>query len=97
MLGFLLKKTLGYEEGEICILMTCFLEHAIERLLHLFPNRIAVWPDDHAALHWGIVRQFRCGNDVGIPPGVVFGALADLRFGHNLHHSTMRIMVFGAL
>ena len=64
--------------------MAGFLEHAVERLLHLFPDRVAIGPDDHAAFYRRIVGQFGSGNHVGIPPRIILAALGDLGFGHNL-------------
>ena len=38
MLGFLLEETLGYEKGEVGVLVTGRLEHPIEHLLELLPE-----------------------------------------------------------
>ena len=71
VLGFLLQKALGNEHREIGVLMSGFLEHAVERLLHLFPDGIAVGTNDHAALDGRVVGQFSGGNNVGVPAGIV--------------------------
>ena len=81
--GFLLEKAFGNQHWEIGILMPRLLEHPIESLLHLFPNGVAVWPDDHAALDRRIIRQFGRSNHIRVPSRVVFAALGNLRFGHN--------------
>ena len=80
---FFLEKTFGNEQGEIGILMTRLFEHRIERLLHLFPDGVPVWPDDHAALDRRIIRQLGCSNHIRVPSRIVFAALGNLRFGHN--------------
>src|SRR5262245_6305653 len=72
------------KEGEIGILVSGFLEHSVQCLLHLFPYGVTVRANDHAAFNWRIICQFRGGNHVGVPSGVVFAALRNLRFGHNL-------------
>ena len=81
--GFFLQEAFRYEHREICVHMAGFLEHPIQRLLHLFPDGIAVGADDHATLNWRVIREFCCGNHIGIPPGVVLTALGDLCLGHN--------------
>ena len=53
VLRFLLQKALRNEHREVGILMPGLLEHAVESLLHLFPDRIAIRTNDHAALDGG--------------------------------------------
>src|SRR4030095_585335 len=81
---FFLKKTFWNEERKICVLVPRFLEHAVKSLLHFFPDRVAVRSNDHAAFDGCVICQFCCGNHIGIPSRVVFTALGDLCFGHNL-------------
>src|SRR4030095_6572410 len=82
--GFFLKKTFRYEQREVGVLMARFLEHSIKRLLHLFPNGVAVWSNDHAALNGSVIGEFSGSNHIRIPSGVVFATLGHLYFGHNL-------------
>ena len=63
----LIQQALRDEEREVRIHMACGLEAAVERLLDELPDRIAVRPDDHAALDGGIIGHFRAAHDVQIP------------------------------
>jgi hypothetical protein len=54
--------------------MPFLLEQAIEPALHLFPESIAIWLDDHAAADGGVFRETGILNDIEIPLGIVFGA-----------------------
>ena len=82
VLGFLLKKALRNEHREIRVLMPGFLEHAVERLLHFFPDGIAIGTNDHAALDWRVFGEFCGGDNVGIPAGIIVCALRDFHFCH---------------
>ena len=83
MLRFFMKKAFGNEQWKIRVLVACVLEHGVQCLLHLLPDRVSVGTNDHAALDRRVIRQFGCGNHVGIPSGKVFAAFGDFCFGHN--------------
>ena len=51
VLCFFFQETHGNKQRKVSILMTSVLEHLVEDALHIFPNRIAPWLDDHAASH----------------------------------------------
>src|SRR5262249_18815072 len=87
--GTLLGETLGHlfffgkerfrnEEREIGVNVACLLEHAVERPLHLLPDGVAVWPNDHAAADVGILRQLGPVDDVEVPLRIVVGPGRDL-------------------
>ena len=53
------------------------LIRAIERLLNQLPDRVAVRPDDHAALDRRVVGELRAPDDVEVPPREVLRAGRD--------------------
>src|SRR4029453_2765891 len=58
MLRLLLQKVLRNEQWKVGILVPGFLKHPIKRLLHFFPDGIAIGANDHAALYRGVIRKF---------------------------------------
>ena len=73
MLGLTAEKGLGDEQGEVGILVTGFLEHAVQDMLHLFPDGVSVRLDDHAAAHGGLFRKVGLHHEIVVPLGVVLG------------------------
>ena len=51
VLGFAAEIRFGNKKGEIGVLNTGFLEHAVESLLYFLPYSVAVGLDDHTAAH----------------------------------------------
>ncbi len=49
----------------------CFLEHLVELVLHLLPNGVSVWLDDHAAAHGRLLGQVGLGHQVVVLLAVV--------------------------
>ena len=46
------EETLRDEEREVCVLYTCLLKHLVELLLHLLPDSVTVWFDNHTTTNW---------------------------------------------
>src|SRR5262249_26116188 len=78
VLGLTRHVGLRDEEREIRVLMPGFLEHAVERLLHVLPQGIAVRPDDHAALDARVLGELRLCNDVVVPGREILALLRQL-------------------
>ena len=57
VLLFLFEKRFGDEKREVGVLVPGRLEHIVQGPLHLFPDRIAVRLDDHAAADGGVLGQ----------------------------------------
>ena len=53
------------------------LEGGIKDALDVFPDRVAVGTDDHAALDAGVFDQLGLFDDVGIPAGKVLVPAGD--------------------
>ena len=64
---FLLKQGLGDQHGHVHVLVTRSLKSCVQILLDIFPDRIAVGTDDHAAVHTGIIHQLSLLDNVGVP------------------------------
>ena len=73
MFGLTAEEGLGDEQGEVGILVTGFLEHAVQDMLHLFPDGVSVRLDDHAAAHGGLFRKVGLHHEIVVPLGVVLG------------------------
>jgi hypothetical protein len=61
-----------------------FLEHAVEFVLHLFPDGETVRFDHHAAFHVGVLRQIGHHHQFVVPAGIIFrsgGQLCRHAFG----------------
>ena len=71
MLRLAAEKGLRYEQREICVLMSCSLEHPVKLSLYLLPDSIAVRLDDHTSPHCGILRQISLYHKIVIPLGVI--------------------------
>ena len=59
VLRFFRKITHRNKQGEVCVFHTTFLKTRIHLLLDIFPNCIAVWPNDHRALNGSVIHEFR--------------------------------------
>ena len=78
MVLLLLKKGLGDEHGQVHILVARLLKLPIQDGLDVFPESVAVGPEDKHTLHTGIVNEFRLPAYVGIPLGKVRLHIGDL-------------------
>ncbi len=84
------EEALGDEQREIGVLHAGFLEHAVQDVLHLLPDGIAVGFDDHAAANGGLLCQIGLDYQVVIPLGIIVGA-----FGYLFcHDSYLLFFVF---
>ena len=82
VLGLAAEEGLGDEEREVGVLVSGFLEHAVENMLHLLPDGVSVGLDDHAAADGGLLGQVGLHHEVVVPLGVVLGPFRYL-FCHN--------------
>ena len=67
VLRLLHQQALGNEQREVRVDVAGRLEPRVERLLDQLPDRVAVRPDDHAALDRRVVGQLRAADDVEVP------------------------------
>ena len=81
MVFFLLQQALWNKQRHGHVFMAGFFEALVQQVHDVFPNGIAVWAQNHAALHGRVVHQFCLQADVGIPLGEV---LVD--GGNGFHH-----------
>ena len=72
------QEALGNEQREVRVHVAGRLEPRVEQPLDVFPDRVAVRPDDHAALDGRVVGQLGAADDVEIPAREVLGAGRDL-------------------
>jgi hypothetical protein len=72
--GFAREITLGDEQREIGILVSGFLEHLVERPLHLLPDGIPVGTDHHAAADRAVIGQLGTSDDLVVPGAEVRSA-----------------------
>ena len=75
MLGLAAEERLGDEQWEVGILHACFLETVVEQTLHLLPNGVAVWLDDHASTHVALFGQVGLHHQFVVPPRVILASL----------------------
>ena len=71
MVLLLLQQALGDKQRHRHVLMAGRLEHPVQNVLDVLPDRIAVGAQDHAALDRGVVHQLRLLADIGVPLGKV--------------------------
>ena len=67
MLGLAAKERFGNKQGEISVLHAGLLEHAVQRLLHLLPDGIAVGLDYHTAAHGALLGKVSLDYQLVIP------------------------------
>ena len=67
VLGFLGQQAVGDEQRKVRVDVSGRLDPRVERLLDQLPDRVAVRPDDHAALDRRVVGQLGSPHDVEIP------------------------------
>ena len=71
MLRLTAEERLRNEKREICVLMSCFLEHLVEDILHLLPDGISVRLDYHTSSDCRALCQVCLYYKVVIPLRVV--------------------------
>ena len=84
VLGFFVEQAFRNEQREIGVDVAGRLDLAIEGLLNELPDRVAIGPDYHAALHRRIVGQLRAADHVEVPAREVLRTgrdFGDERFG----------------
>ena len=64
---FFFKPAFGNVHGHTYILMSCCLEHTVHNVLNVFPNRIAVGSDNHAALNACVFAKLGFFYNVCVP------------------------------
>ena len=78
VLSLLGEEGLGDEQREVCVHVSGVFEHAVEHVLHPFPNRKSIRLDDHASLHVAVLGEVRLHNELVVPFAVVFFAGSEL-------------------
>ena len=81
MVFFLLQQAFGDEQRHGYVLVPCGLKARVQQMHDVFPDGIAVRPQNDAALDGGIIHQLCFQADVGIPLGEIF-----VDGGDGLHH-----------
>ena len=86
MIFLFLQQGFGDQQRHGDVLVPQFLETAVQIILDVLPDRVAVGTQDKQALHTGIVHQLRLDAHVGEPLGKVLLHIGDLFyvffFGH---------------
>ena len=67
MVFFLLQQAFRYRNRHRDVFMSGLFEHTVQRLLHVFPQRLRVRAHNNAALDRGIVDHLRFFHDIGVP------------------------------
>ncbi len=67
MIFFLFKQAFRNEHRHTHILVTRCLEHTVHYALNVFPNRIAVGSDNHAALNACVFAKLGLFNNIRVP------------------------------
>ena len=80
--GLTAEEAFGDEEGEIGVLVAGGLEHAVELMLHLLPDGIAVGLDDHAPADGALFGEVGTDHKFVVPFGIVLTAFGKV-FCHN--------------
>ena len=79
--GLLAQVALGNEQREVSVDVSGVFEHAVEHVLHAFPNRKSVRLDDHASLHIAVLGKVRLHHEFVVPLAVIFFTRGELA-GH---------------
>ena len=74
MLGLTGEEALGDEEGEVGVLVTGLFEHAVELVVHLLPDGIAIGFYHHATADGALLGEVGADDEFIVPFGVVFAA-----------------------
>ena len=87
-LALLLQQALRDQHRHRHVDVSGLFEHPVHDALDVLPDGVAVGPQDHEALHGGVVHQLRLQADVGVPLGEVHlhggdGFHVSLIFCHN--------------
>ena len=79
---FLVYETARNQQRERYVLMARGLEAAVERLLDIFPESLAVRANDHAAADGRVIGELRLEDQLVVPLGEILCAGGKLFFGH---------------
>ena len=74
VLGLTAQERLRDEQGEVCVLSTCLLEHLVQLLLHLFPDGIAIGFDYHTATNSRLFSEVGLYHQIVIPLAVIISS-----------------------
>ena len=72
------EERLRDEEWEVCVLVSCLLEHAVKDIVHLLPDGIAIGLDYHTTTYCRVLSKTRLEYQVVIPLRVVLVALGQI-------------------
>src|SRR6476469_9786445 len=72
MFFLLLQERFRYKKRKIGVNVSGRLEHIVQSALHLFPDRITVRLDHHAAAHGAVLGKTGTLDDLVVPLGIVF-------------------------
>ena len=89
-LALLFQQAFGDQDGHRDVFMAGLLELRVHDALDVFPDRIAVWPQDRKALDGRILDQLRLAADIGVPLGKIdlhIGDLLDFLFFRHINSS----------
>ena len=78
MVGFTAEERLWNKQRKICVCVTCFLEHAVQNVVHFFPYRITVRLDNHTTSNCGLFRQICLNNKLVVPLRIILRSLRQL-------------------
>ena len=67
MILLLLQQAFRNEHGHAHVLVAGCLEHAVQNMLNVLPDRICVGPDHHTALDAGVFNQLRLFYNIRVP------------------------------
>ena len=70
-LALFLQQAFGDEHGHSHVLVAGSLKTAVQVLLDVLPDGVAIGAQHHKALYAGVLDQFGLGADVGVPLGKV--------------------------
>jgi len=77
MFGFFAEEGFGDQKGEVGVDVSGGFEHAVEGLLHVFPDGVAVGFDHHATADDAVVSEVGFFDDIVVPLGVIFFPTCD--------------------
>ena len=62
------------QEREVRVLVARGLEHVVQGSLHVFPDRVTPWPDDHTSLDRRVIGELRPEHQLIVPGGEILVA-----------------------